>query len=217
MCVYDLTHYMRVRIYTSCDMKPNAYTRHRFTRSTKLWNVLMSNKTTYIFYSKFAQYHPIPNLFHVLTGGRHCCCFFFFFVIVIMSPPPSSSPLAGGRPPLSALPPRLVRSVTAARLYSRCLRNSVTVLTLSLPEQHLLPPPAHLIPNLGVDGRLCLVRAKVQKKLLFCNIWMSKNAFYNLRKHIIIGNFNCATDLTLDRTGECERAENVIRLIIIMI
>lgn len=43
----------------------------------------MSNKTTYILYSKFAQYYPIPNLFHVLTGGRHCCYFFFFFVIIV--------------------------------------------------------------------------------------------------------------------------------------
>lgn len=44
----------------------------------------MSNKTTYIFYSKFAQYYPIPNLFHVLTGGRHCCYFFFFFFFFII-------------------------------------------------------------------------------------------------------------------------------------
>lgn len=101
----------------------------------KLWNVLTSNKTTYIFYSKFAQYYPIPNLFHVLTGGRHCCYFFFFFFFFVAATFFFSF---GGRQTTFKRITAPGWSEVLLQPYSiRFLRNSVTVLTLSLPEQHI--------------------------------------------------------------------------------
>lgn len=233
MCVYDLTHHMRVRIYTSCDMKPNAYTRHSCTRSTKLWNVLMSNKTTYISYSKFAQYYPIPNLFHVLTGSRHCCYFFFFFFFIIIIviivtatfffsfggwQTTSKRFIVSGWPEVLLQPYYIIQytdyilsseslapwaahhlSADPAEwtpiLFSSLLHisyralghvplswlqepsplryslfNAACFLTLGgvVTISSLQSPPAHPIPNLGIDGRLCFVRAKIQKNPCCC-------------------------------------------------